>query len=525
MTDPAASDGWPVGLREAFDGYEAALAADDGDALADAFESGPDILRVDGAGILAGAEEIARFRSARGGIATRRIARAEVRALSEDTVLVISESSFAKGGRGFQTQVWRYANGRWRIAGAHVTPRPQAFNATIWRAVGDPLLRPTADGPLAGLTVAVKDLFAVTGFPTGCGVPEVAAHAPPAGTDAAAVADLRAAGAAIAGIAATDEFAYSIAGTNVHYGTPPNAGAPGRLPGGSSSGPASAVGWGLADIGLATDTAGSIRVPASYQGLWGLRTTFGAVDRAGLVPLAPAFDVVGWITRTPEVLRRVASTCLPSLTARPAAKVVAVPEGLSRLLEPATAAAFESLLERLRADGLLDDVRTIEIPDPDLIRETFRVVQGGQAWHEYGEWITAHPDALGADVAERFAVAKDLSEAAIDVAGDTFDRLRPQLRELAADTPLVLPSCPGPAPRPSKVGPETRTSTLALTTIASVGGLPAISAPLLEVDGLPVGLGLIGAVDDDLTLIDLAASWAPAAGLAATGTVSAPSDR
>lgn len=521
MTDADAqpvtdTDGeWPAGLREAFDGYEAALAADDGAALADAFESGPAVLRVDGSGILVGADQIARFRSARGGIATRRISRAEVRRLSDDTVLIISESAFDRGGRGYQTQIWRYADGRWRIAAAHVTPRPKALNTAVWRVVGDPLSRPTADGPLVGLTVAVKDLFAVAGFPTGCGVPTVAAQAPPADRDAIAVATLRAAGAAIAGIAATDEFAYSIAGTNPHYGTPPNAAAPGRLPGGSSSGPASAVGLGQADIGLATDTAGSIRVPASYQGLWGLRTTFGAVDRGGLVPLSPAFDVVGWITRTPEILRLVAATCLPDPAARPIPKVVAIPAGLSELVEPATLAAFERLLDALRSAGALDDVTTVEIPDPDLIRETFRVVQGGQAWHGHGEWITAHPDALGADVAERFAVAKDLSDAAIQVAGDTLDRLRPQLRELAADAPLVLPSCPGPAPIPAEVGPQTRTSTLALTTIASVGGLPAISAPLLEVDGLPVGLGVIGAVGDDLTVIDLAASWVPVAAKAA----------
>ena len=511
MKESAVRGIWPAGLREAFDGYEAALAADDGDALADAFESGSDVIRTDGSGILVGAEQIARFRSARGGIATRTISRTELRRLSDDTVLIVSESAFDRGGRGYQTQIWRYDVDRWRIAAAHVTPRPKALDTRIWRSVGDPLVRPTGAGPLAGLTVAVKDLFAVTGFPTGCGVPAVAAEAPTALTDAAAVETLRAAGASIAGIAATDEFAYSIAGTNPHYGTPPNAAAPGRLPGGSSSGPASAVGLGQADIGLATDTAGSIRVPASYQGLWGLRTTFGAVDRGGLVPLAPAFDVVGWITRTPQILRLVTAAYLPDPIARPMPRIVAVPEGLPRLLEPGTLIAFEALLESLRTDGLLDDVRTVEIPDPDLIRETFRVVQGGQAWERYGEWIAEHPGALGADVAERFAAAKDLSAAAIEVAGHDLDRLRPLLRDLAADAPLVLPSCPGPAPLPADVGPQTRTSTLALTTIASVGGLPAISAPLLEVDGLPVGLGVIGAVDEDLTLIDLAASWAPAA--------------
>lgn len=525
MTEPS-TETWPAGLYEAFTGYEAALASDDADALADAFEPGEDVLRVDGAGILAGADEIARFRSARGGITSRTISRAEVRPLSDDTVLVASESNFTRGGRGYQTQVWRRsADGKWRIAAAHVTPRPRPLVTSIWRAVGAPLLPATGSGPLDGLTVAVKDIFAVGGFPTGCGIPAMVGEAKPADSDADALAQLRAAGAAVAGIAQTDEFAYSIAGTNAHYGTPPNPAAPGHLPGGSSSGPASAVALGQADIGLATDTAGSVRVPASYQGLWGLRTTHGAVSRAGLSPLAPAFDVVGWITRTPEILRAVAAVGLPDLTSRSAATAVAVPADLARWVEPGTMAAFEAFLEGLRTAGVISEVRSVEIPDPDLIRETFRVVQGGQAWREHGDWITAHPSALGADIAGRFAMARDLSTAAIDLAADDFDRLRPRLRDLVVDAPLVLPSCPGPAPRIGEVGPQTRTSTLALTTIASVGGLPAISAPLLEVDALPVGLGVIGAVDDDLTLIDLAASWAAASTTTITASPAPQSDR
>ncbi|NED68231.1 glutamyl-tRNA amidotransferase, partial [Streptomyces sp. SID10244] len=96
-------------------------------------------------------------------------------------------------------------------------------------------------------------------------------------------------------VAQTDAFAYSITGTSNDYGTPMNLAAPGRIPGGSSSGPSAAVAHGHATIGLGTDTAGSIRVPAAYQNLWGLRTTHGAMDTVGMVPLAPSFDTVGWI--------------------------------------------------------------------------------------------------------------------------------------------------------------------------------------------------------------------------------------
>ena len=130
----------------------------------------------------------------------------------------------------------------------------------------------------------MKDLFEVAGFAVGAGVPAYLAESRPAATSASAVEALVAAGADVIGIAQTDEFAYSVAGRNSHYGTLPNVAAPGSIPGGSSSGPASAVALGQVSIGLGTDTAGSIRVPASYQGLWGLRTSHGAIDTAGLLP-------------------------------------------------------------------------------------------------------------------------------------------------------------------------------------------------------------------------------------------------
>nr|MDT0667585.1 amidase family protein [Micromonospora sp. DSM 115978] len=119
------------------------------------------------------------------------------------------------------------------------------------------------------------------------------------------------AGAEVTGIAQTDELAYSISGTNVHYGTPPNPAAPGRAPGGSTSGPASAVALDQADVGLGTDTAGSVRVPASYCALAGIRTTHGVVSTRGVLALAPAFDAVGWLARDVATLARVGRGLLP----------------------------------------------------------------------------------------------------------------------------------------------------------------------------------------------------------------------
>ena len=171
-------------------------------------------------------------------------------------------------------------------------------------------LAPTADGPLAGLSFAVKDLIDVADRLTGCGNPTWRDTHPPAAVHAVCVEQLLAAGAHAVGKTVTDELAFSLIGENHFYGTPLNAAAPNRVPGGSSSGSASAVACGLADFALGTDTGGSVRVPASNCGIWGLRTSHGFVSVAGVMPFAPTFDTVGILARSAEVLRRAAEVLL-----------------------------------------------------------------------------------------------------------------------------------------------------------------------------------------------------------------------
>src|SRR5204863_4460284 len=124
-----------------------------------------------------------------------------------------------------------------------------------------------------------------------------------------------AAGATLVGKVVTDELAYSMNGDNVHYGTPVNVNAPGRVPGGSSSGSAAAAAAHLCDFALGTDTGGSIRVPASFCGVWGLRPTHGLLPAGGVVPLSPSFDTFGWLASDGGVFERVAWTLLPEASA------------------------------------------------------------------------------------------------------------------------------------------------------------------------------------------------------------------
>ncbi|TDN90970.1 AtzH-like domain-containing protein [Microbacterium sp. BK668] len=519
MTEPSEI---PADLFTAFEEYERAILSNDLDALDAAFAPGPETLRGDGSGLLVGHDAISAFRGVRGGVPPRTIERIEYRPLGEDAALVVSVSRYIGGGTGLQTQVWQRLDGRWLISAAHVTPRAQALDRSVWRTVGDPLYQGAWEGPLAGLSVAVKDLFAIKGYRIGAGNPVLLAEARAETTTAPAVGDLLRGGASLRGIARTDEFAYSIAGDNAHYGTPPNGALPGALPGGSSNGPASAVATGQAEVGLATDTAGSIRVPASYQGLWGLRTTHGLVPRQGLLPLAQSFDTVGWLTRDGATLQRVAEWCLSYDGSESTESVygasdadlpwrLLVPEEVLAAAEPDTRRAFDRLLARLAASDDPPVLARVSIGDLDDYYEPFRAVQGAEAWRNNGEWVTAHPSALGPAVAARFEAASAVTAEAEASARRALEPLHEQLHAFVAHGVLVMPTVPGPAPLRTHDGARVdavRQATLRMTTPAAVGGLPALSVPLLSVSSrlgpAPVGVCLVSRAGTDIALVRLA---------------------
>lgn len=377
-----------------------------------------------------------------------------------------------------------------------------AWDERVWALRGDPLLHGAESGPLVGESVAVKDLYDVAGLSVGAGNPARLAAADPADADAPVVAALVAAGASIRGIAQTDEFAYSLAGTNAHHGTPPNPAAPGRISGGSSSGSASAVSLGEASIGLGTDTGGSIRVPASYQGLFGIRTTHGAVSRDGLLPLAPSFDTVGWLTRDASLLARVGDVLLPGTVTDADRRLVTVPE-LSSLADVEVAAAVAGW----EPGWGLRLPEAWPLADLPAWRDAFVTLQGWEAWQAHGAWLEGRLDTVGPDVRGRFERARTVTSSAAESARAAVDDARTTIRELVGDRILVLPATPGVAPA---LGPglaerlqATRESTLALTCLAGIGGLPAVTVPLRTSAGLPCGVCLVAAPGRDRDLLDL----------------------
>lgn len=531
------ADAVPEAVLAAFWAYERALAADDLAALDDAFVDEPGTLRGDAAGLLVGHAQISAFRGARGGAPRRAVRDLHARVLGPDHVVVVAVNEPESGGAGLVTQVWQHCpDGRWRIAAAQVAGPAPAADPRIWRMVGFPLVPPSAPGVLEGASVAVKDLFEVKGFAVGAGNPSYlaeAAAAAPAAEHAPAVRALLEAGAQIRGIARTDEFAYSIAGVNSHYGTPPNPRAPLRLPGGSSNGPASAVAMGHAEIGLGTDTAGSIRVPASFQGLWGLRSTHGEVSRDGLLPLAPSFDTAGWLTRTPDLLARAARVSFDSRADEPtgSGRYIVCP-ALLEVAHPSVSEAFTATLDAWIRHDALPAPDHVELPDARQAFEAFRVAQGAEVWREHGPWITKHPDSLGTDIAARFAWAATITSSQEAEARTVLKQVRAQIDDVLEESILLLPATPTAAPLRRADAAEMdamRSATVALTCLASITGRPALSAPLLEADGAPVGLSLIGPRGSDLDVVArgaaLAAALAAASGQAARAGVAGRAGR
>jgi len=497
----------PAGLLAAVAAYETALMGDDVAALDRLFAPGPGTLRADAEGVLVGHDRIAAFRSARGGAPQRTLVDTHVQVIDDDHALVVAVTELARGGRGLQTQVWARAagvpeHGGWQVTAAHVSVPPPALDTRIWRVVGDPLVPPRGAGPLTGQTVAVKDLYAVAGHPVGAGNPAWLAQAPTEPAHAAAVGRLLDAGASVRGIARTDELAYSLAGANAHYGTPPNPAAPYRLPGGSSSGSATAVGLGAASIGLGTDTGGSIRVPAAYQGLYGIRTTHGAVDRTGLVPLSPDFDTAGWLTRCPDLLRSVGDVLLPPGSTGGSDELVVVP-GLVDLAEPEVDDAVRGWLASTGATAV-----DAPLEDLDEWRTAFQVWQAHQAWQAHGGWLEGRLDVLGADVRARFSHAAAVDPVAAGRARAVLADARTRVRELVGDRVLVLPSAPSVAPLTATGStPAQRNATMRLTCLAGLAGLPAVSIPIRSTAGLPVGICLVAAAGRDRDLLHLAAEY------------------
>lgn len=363
----------------------------------------------------------------------------------------------------------------------------------------------TADQSLKGLRLAVKDLFHMAGLPTTAGNPTwLATHSIPTQTSSSVIALLDA-GAEFGGKTITDELAYSLNGQNIHYGTPENPITPDRLPGGSSSGSAIAVSAGLADIGLGTDTGGSIRVPSSYNGLFGLRPTHGVIEMDNMVGLAPSFDTVGWMTKDLKTLASVAKVLLPESTETSFSKVLICDNLIDQV---AHSSELKKQLDVWRQKGFLTNETPFQIDTQAWkASETFRTLQGAEIWSEHGEWIEAEKPVFSPDIQIRLEWCATISADDVAIAKQQRQAFTDWIQSELKDSVLIMPTTPGLSPRfeiDVDELAEYRNQLMDITAVAGLAGLPQLHLPVCELDGAPCGLSLVGSKGSDLVLIEFA---------------------
>ncbi len=375
-----------------------------------------------------------------------------------------------------------------------------------------PVIKGSKSGQLQGLSFTVKDLYDIGGYKTGNGSPawlldhEVA-------TDTATVVQLCLnAGATMLGKVICDEFFYSFIGENAHYGTPVNSAAPGCIPGGSSSGSAASVAAGICDFSLGSDTGGSVRIPAAFCGLFGLRPTFGRLNLKGATAMAPSFDTAGWIAKDPDVFLKLGPILLNHDSVKAKVEHVRLANFAFDLSDDEVSVPLKTWLDTNNNDlSLTSPIE--ELPCGITLhgaRETFRVIQAWEVWQTFGPWITKAEPNFGPGVKERMDIARTVTKVDLRDKISNRKRINAALNELIPrGTVLALPVT---ASLPVKVNtkPEIldayRAKTLSLVCLASLAGLPQISVPVTNSNGIPVSLGLIGWKGGDEALLSIASN-------------------
>lgn len=373
----------------------------------------------------------------------------------------------------------------------------------------DKVIEGAEDKLLSGLTLAVKDIFDVEGCGTGCGNPDWLRTHEVAGKSAPVVQKLIDAGATMIGKTVTEELAYSIVGENAHYGAPVNVNALGRVAGGSSSGSAAAVAAGDAHLALGSDTGGSVRIPASFCGIYGLRPTHGRIPLEGIMPLADSYDTIGWFARDPAVMSGVGHVLLDDWQEPEILTRLYVPEDLWALADEAVQAALAPALDAL-AKIINPPISMLAAENYDIgnMFKAYLVLQGREAWETHRAWIEKVKPTFGPGTAERFEFTAGITDDEVARWQEWRARLTRRMNDLMdVGAVMAIPTSPCIAMyrgEPQDAQADARRRILTMTGLAGHAGLPQINIPFGTVDGAPTGFSIVGRKGGDEVLLDLA---------------------
>lgn len=375
----------------------------------------------------------------------------------------------------------------------------------VYCAQGPHSLASLAQGALSDKSFVFKDLFDVAGYVTGAGNSKwLASHAPAQHTSPL-ILRLLEQGATCLGRVQTDELAYSLNGQNIHYGTPVNPAAPNCIPGGSSSGSAVAVARGDVDFSIGTDTGGSVRVPASYTGLFGLRPTLNKLDLSNCFELSGSFDTAGIFSRDLGLLQRVYEVLALKSVNTEAGRTLYLDDSLAGYLSKERLARLilwckAANYELLRGDFLAQGKWQLE-----ALSLLFRTIQGFEIIENHNDWLTQYGESLDPAIFLRVLWARNISvEQYTDAKVQQAD-FRQQLSKHFTEFQAlwVIPTTPSGPPALTMNGDllaEYRSNLLGLTSIAGLCGFPQLHLPMQGLSEGPCGISLMGLADQEAQL-------------------------
>lgn len=355
--------------------------------------------------------------------------------------------------------------------------------------------------PLFGMTIGVKDIFHVDGFVTQAGSKLPAQDLQ--GDEAASVTKLKTAGALILGKTVTTEFAYFTPGPTR------NPHSPSHTPGGSSSGSAAAVGAGICDITLGTQTIGSVIRPAAFCGVVGFKPTYERISRAGVIPLSPTFDHVGVFAGDVQMVMRIASVLLENwkagdwrLETGDSKPVLGIPEG--KYLENTSKeglAHFENVCKLLSANYQLRPIRVMD--DFDEIKSRHDAIMSYDASQVHRDWFAKHENLYSPKFSDLIKRGQKVSTQSVQSLISSRDNFRASISQTMNEHQIDLWICP-PAIGPAPKGLESTGDPVMCLPWTQIG-FPAINIPTTKNnDGLPMGLQLVGKWNADESLL----AWA-----------------
>ena len=359
-------------------------------------------------------------------------------------------------------------------------------------------------GPLSDLTFVVKDMCEIKGFKSSCGNPDFYEKCLPADDFAPFLKNILNKGATLKGITICDEFFYSLIGENGHYGTPANLNAPGCVPGGSSSGSAAALTTDLYDFSIGSDTGGSVRVPASFCGLLGIRPTHNRINTKGVYPMAPTFDTIGWFAKDINTFKKIGFTVLNQQDkTKSVFKDFVIAEDILELANPNIINLFNKYI-----NNSFPEIKKIRLSkhNKDVIADNFRILQGGEIVENVIPWILKNKPKISPEINNRIEMAIKITKDEINQAVKFRENLKKEI-ELTLPEGLIalFPTTPFSSPKCGQSDEQLssyRKKLMEFTSIAGMTSRPQISIPKFKDNTGPIGISLLGWRYSDEVLLE-----------------------